>query len=279
MSIQQLQLNTKLQRALSDLFENSGATSPCLKLKKKGASIAIFAGAIRDAFIAQERPTNYAFPRDIDIGVGAISRNIFDSIMHSYDAVPNRYGGYKLPLDNSTLEFWRLEETVGLTKFGIECNLINVLRSFVLDCNAIAYDPFSRTCIDSGAYHAIKNSRIGFVRNAILHDEGFFASKALLLSFRLGFRPSAAVKKFVALHCTQESVQHEIQKSSSRNIESQILNYYVNNRFIDQYRWISQTKIPIVDIVCALQSIRISDKSMEGIRSCGIDVKDKQKEH
>lgn len=53
----------------------------------------------------------------------------------------NRHGGYLLPAEGApNWDVWRLEETIGLRKTGAPCSIENVVRTFNLDCNAVAMD-------------------------------------------------------------------------------------------------------------------------------------------
>jgi hypothetical protein len=110
-------------------------------LLSRGAKIAVFAGAVRDTVFAEEHGFTDIKPRDWDIGISHISRRDFDGILNEAGGWKNKYGGFKLAF-NRTLpcEIWRQEDTVGLRKTRSPFNLENILRSFVLSCNAIALD-------------------------------------------------------------------------------------------------------------------------------------------
>ena len=77
-------------------------------------------------------------PRDFDIGVAGIRKEDFDSILAGLGR-RNRHGGFVLRERGlPTWDIWRLEDSVGLQKTKSLFSIENVLRSFNLDCNAIA---------------------------------------------------------------------------------------------------------------------------------------------
>jgi hypothetical protein len=275
--MKRVRLNSQIRTALLTIFEQSGALAFSLELKKRGGSVSICAGAVRDAIAAYEDGIPHVEPRDIDIGIGSVSRSEFDGIMREFGASPNRYGGYKIAGGKCDLEFWRLQDTVGLKKTHASCTLQNVLRSFVLNCNAISFDPFSEACIDGGARDAIRAKHLDFVNNAIIHSEDLFASKAVILCLRHGFAASAAIQSFVIRNWTESCLRHELKKVFSEELESRIFRYYSDDRFNDEYRWFSKARISFMDILGSLQSVEKRNKVLEGSRSRRFDAENEQK--
>lgn len=270
-----VQLNSQIKSALLTMFEQSGAFALADELKRRGGSVSICAGAVRDTIAAHEVGIAYGGPRDIDIGIGSISRSEFDGIMREFGASPNRYGGYRLiRTGKCDLEFWRLEETVGLKKTHLKRTIQNVLRSFVLNCNAISFDPFSEICIDGGAHDAIRKRQLDFVNNAIIHSEDLFASKAVVLCFRHHFALSADVQTFVIRNWTESCLRHELEKSLSEELRSRIFKYYFHVGFDHEYRWLSKANIPFMDILRSLQPSEKRDKIMERTRTGRLNAQD-----
>lgn len=275
--MKRVQLNSQIRSSLVSLFEDSGVPLVTFEFKKRGSSVSICAGAVRDALSAFENGTEYAQPRDIDIGIGSIERHVFDGMMREFGAKPNRYGGYRITkAGKPDLDFWRLEDTVGLKKTRTDCTLQNVLRSFVLNCNAVSFDPFSEICFDGGAHDAIKNKWLDFTKDAIIHSESLFASKAVMLCLRMGFSASASVQSFVARHWTPLALRHELEKVFSDELQRRILHYYVNDRPNHEYRWLSKAHIPFVDILCSLQPGEKRNKILERTRAGRLNTEDEQ---
>ncbi|PYT29341.1 MAG: hypothetical protein DMG57_11985 [Acidobacteria bacterium] len=123
---------------------------------------------------------------------GHVRRADFDRVLLAC-GWRNRHGGYVLRGEPAPAwDVWRLEDTIGLRKTGTPCSIENVLRTFNLDCNAIALDLGTGLFLDGGAIKAIHQKRIGFVRGVIRHSEETFAAKALILDLRLKYTLAAS---------------------------------------------------------------------------------------
>jgi hypothetical protein len=86
------------------------------------------------------------------------------------------------------------------------------LRTFNLDCNAVALDVRTGLVLDGGAIKAIQQRRVAFVHRAIRHSEETFAAKALLLNLRLKYAVSRELNQFVAAHLHLPSLAYEARK-------------------------------------------------------------------
>ena len=177
-----------------------------------GAQIYVLAGAIRDVIAAHYEGEGNGMPRDFDIAVASVRREDFDTLLLAFGR-PNRHGGYVLHGEGTpNWDVWRLEETIGLRKTGAPCSIENVLRTFNLDCNAIALDIRTGLFLDGGALEAIQQKQVDFVHGAIRHSEETFAAKALLLDLRLKYTLTNDLKRFVDAHLGCASLAHEAGK-------------------------------------------------------------------
>lgn len=179
---------------------------------KHGASIFVVAGAVRDAIVAQYEGESPGDPRDFDIAVANISRELFDEVLMGLGR-RNRHGGYVLSSPGSSdWDVWRLEETIGLKKTGSPRSLENMLRSFNLNCNAIALDLRTGLFLDGGAIEAIRRKRLGFAEDVIRHSSDTFAAKAVLLELRLKYDLTDAMRHLIAAHLQPGSLVYETAK-------------------------------------------------------------------
>jgi hypothetical protein len=189
----------------SDLLEH---------LLLRGAKIAVFAGAIRDLVLSCECGFTHVKPRDWDIGVAGISHDEFNGILKEVGGSKNKYGGFKLFSETAQpWEIWRREETVGLLKTGAPLDMKNVLRSFVLSCNAIACDLNTGNIYDCGALRSIFACELTILDDAIMHDRRVFAAKALSLTFRRPFELTEESSQFVTRYLAKRNLIHELAKS------------------------------------------------------------------
>lgn len=207
----QVRLNPASNAVFSAI--NADARAEILnQLFQHGAHIFILAGALRDAIAAYYEGEAAWEPRDFDIAIANVSRELFDEILLGWGK-RNRHGGYVLSRQGSPdWDVWRLEETIGLKKTGTACSIENVLRTFNLNCNAIALDVRTGLFLDGGAIEAIRHKRLDFASGAIRHSADTFAAKALLLNLRLQYELAAGMKRFVSSHLESAALLHEAGK-------------------------------------------------------------------
>ena len=223
-------------------------------LHDSGGHVAFYAGAVRDALLRHETGNVTCQPRDLDIGVQGISRRDFDGLMCEFGGTKNRYGGYKLvPYPTLQMDIWRLEDTLGLhlTKTPF-VSVENVLRTFVLDCNATAYDPYREIVYDLGAQQAIRNRRIGLLHRALLHSKGIFAAKAICLRLRFGLNWTTDTEFFAKQNCTPITMLHELSKLPLEKPERLALAEILNER--SRFKYESRRFSTVAE--SALDSIR-----------------------
>ena len=109
-----------------------------------------------------------------------------------------------------------MEDSIGLRRTGYGFSLENVLRSFNLDCNAIALDVKTGMFVDAGAIQSIRRMRVGFVAGAIGHSHTTFAAKALLVQLRFGYDVSDGVGRFIKRHLEKDILSYESVKTFPR---------------------------------------------------------------
>jgi len=209
--MKQVRLNPARNAALAAI--NADVRADALyEFFKHGAQVFIVAGALRDTIAAQYEGEGPGDPRDFDIAVAGISRELFDEVLMGFGR-RNRHGGYILSQPGSPdWDVWRLEETIGLKKTGAPRSLENMLRSFNLNCNAIALDVRTGLFLDAGAIDAIRHKRLGFADDVIHHSADTFAAKALLLHLRLNYQLTDEMRAFVAANLQPGSLLHETSK-------------------------------------------------------------------
>jgi hypothetical protein len=202
-----------VRNRLKHSLERGEAKKVITVLLRKSRAVYVCGGAPRD-LIAEKEFGRTSPVRDFDIGVQGLCRNAFDKLMLEAGGIPNRYGGYRLNWPQQpSWDVWRIEETTGLQIANAPITVTNVLRSFVLNCNAIAIDLVSGKTYDLGAIDSFKTRQIRLVRNAILHDHSTFAAKAVLCALRLNFEIEQKARRFVESHLAIPALVHEADKS------------------------------------------------------------------
>src|SRR6266849_5405954 len=206
-----VRLNSARDVVFTSLYGDSRAQA-LGEFFRHGAEIYVLAGALRDVIATHYEGEDYGGPRDFDIGVAGIRREDFDAVLSAFGQL-NRHGGYVLDdRGGPNWDVWRLEETIGLRKTGTPCSIENVLRTFNLECNAIALDARTGLFLDAGAIRAVRQKQIDFVQGAIRHTKETFAAKALLLDLRVKYLLSSELIQFINTHLQVPSLLYEAGK-------------------------------------------------------------------
>jgi len=188
--------------------------SPILDLvRREGGRAYLFAGAVRDVVSAEKLQLSKLKLRDLDIGIEGLPKERFRQIFKSHGIANNRYSGFRWKLPNQIeIDCWRLEDTVGLLKTNSSYCLSNVLRSFVLACNAIYFDVQTGEFFDKGAVQSFRSGLLDFVRDPLIHSEDVFSAKAIVYQRRFGFRLSPTLQRFAEIYTDNGCVQNELKK-------------------------------------------------------------------
>ena len=201
--------------ALESRSRLSGVHEILVDVRAFGGRPFLFAGVVRDTLYSSLTGVP-AIPRDYDVGVAQMSSECFVAFASSRGAARNRYGGYQFNArDGLNVDLWRIEDTVGVLAASCKPTVTNVLRSFVIDLNAIAYDPADSVIHDEGCLPALVKREIGVVRGAIMHDHANFAGRALALKSRFDFRLSKELQDLVAHWSGSAEAERQIAKASA----------------------------------------------------------------
>jgi len=201
-----------LKNVLYKTLEQSAISSIIDSILHSGGKPILCAGAVRDALISIEKGGTLSKPHDLDIGIAGLDRRRFDHLFRGIGAVPNKYGGYVVEEAECPLDIWRLEETCGIRVHGLQAFESNVLRSFVIAFNSVAFDLYTGRLNDYGCLQAIRSKQIDLNSDALLHGHSTFAAKALILSARLCLPLSASMRSFVAEFVEPQCFWHEFSK-------------------------------------------------------------------
>lgn len=204
------QVASQTLRSLLSASPGERLLSDCLTA---GGRPFIMGGAVRDVVAQGITGLAARSPRDIDIGIEGLQQKQFAAIIEAHGATHNRHGGYRLSYSSFPYwDIWRVEETVGLRKHKEAKTVENVLRSFVLDCNAIAYNIAEDHFLDLDALSSFRRGEISLLDDAILHDEPVFAAKALICHLSLEMNLSPTLIGFIKTHLNPSSLAHELSK-------------------------------------------------------------------
>ena len=179
---------------------------------RHGGQIHVLGGAVRDAIAFDCGYDGKWAPRDFDLGVTGVRLEEFEYVLSTFGQ-KNRHGGFVVKEHGLPVwDLWRLESSIGLRTTGTFFTLENVLRTFNLDCNAIALDMHTGVLTDAGAIEAIRRRRVGFVCGVIKHSYATFAAKALLMQMRFGYSASPEVSALVDAQMDTNTLVYESRK-------------------------------------------------------------------
>ena len=120
--MRQIQLNSVKNAVLTSIYADDRSAA-LNEFFRSGAEIYVLAGVLRDVIASHYEGEGEGAPRDLDIAVAHVPRRLFDGVL-SRDGTMNRHGGYVMRRQGSPpWDIWRLEETIGLRKTGVECSL------------------------------------------------------------------------------------------------------------------------------------------------------------
>lgn len=200
--------------ALYNCLQKSGGAPLIQELISRNAKLWLCAGAVRDVIASREFGWGEMRPRDFDVGVAGLSKKTFHGLLAAFGGEQNRYGGYRIHLEGSPpWEVWRLEETIGLRLTRAPFSVKNVLRTFVLSTNAIAFSIETGRFWDKGALRSIATRTARLVEDAILHSTSVFAAKALFCTIQFPFMLSPELQSFVSTHLEAKRLTHEAFKN------------------------------------------------------------------
>lgn len=209
------QTSTHIQAAslIRGALERADISPVVMEIEALGGRVYLAAGAVRDAIRSSICPTQPYLPRDFDLAIDRLDQRSFAHVLTRHGAHPNRYGGFRGGFSGHQADFWRLEQTTGIVQHGVRATLPNMLRTFVLNVNAAAFEFHTGRFHDLGSEEAIFSGILDLLPNALLHDEATFAAKALILATLFNSRLAPGLAEFVLKHHSDPALRHEAAKA------------------------------------------------------------------
>ncbi|MCJ1909962.1 hypothetical protein [Planococcus ruber] len=131
-------------------------------LEKKGIDIILFGGIVRNYY-----ENNFSEkPRDIDIVLHSCIDFDFEKYLelNNYSYYINKFGGYKLELDELNIDIWSIEKTWAFKENIITFrNLKDLNKTVFLSTDAIFYNFTSKQLFDNGFLESIQKKEIDIV--------------------------------------------------------------------------------------------------------------------
>lgn len=161
----------------------------------------VVGGVVRDLLLEHLRKIDKPIG-DIDLVIkGVASKEELHSLLHGFDFRANRMGGIKFRVRPKGLLFdvWRIEDHVNLSSSGPPYTIERLLHHFLLDIDAVVWDPQTGNLYDYGCLHATQAGQIDLVG-----PEGISpalapvqAAHIILIKYGTGFSLSASARDLV----------------------------------------------------------------------------------
>lgn len=154
----------------------------------------VVGGVVRDLLLAQlrgiEKPVG-----DIDLVIkGAASSQELRILLDDFESRANRMGGIKFSVRPKGVRFdvWRIEDHVNLMVSGPPYTIERLLRHFLLDIDAVVWDPRTGSLYDYGCLRAIQAGTIDLLGTEGISRELAPVQAAHILLIKHGTRFSLA---------------------------------------------------------------------------------------
>ncbi len=155
MKITEKALINKVTRKFNMLVSSNPFLSSLFKKINEEGDVILFGGAVRDFYFNQT-------PRDYDIVINTQSDDISD-IFYGYNYLKNRFGGYKINIDNINFDIWTLPSTWAFHNNLIECNLENISKTVFFNIDSIAVNLTRNAIYEDGFFNALKSNSLEIV--------------------------------------------------------------------------------------------------------------------
>lgn len=128
------------------LEDNTNLSSLYKKISEEG-DIILFGGAVRDFYFNQN-------PRDYDIVINTTNHDI-SGVFEGYCHYKNRFGGYKINVDNITFDIWTLPSTWAFNNNILDCNVENLSKTVFFNIDSIAVNLTKSIIYENGFFDAL----------------------------------------------------------------------------------------------------------------------------
>lgn len=174
------------------------------ELKNEGELI-LLGGTVR-AYFENKLVT---FPRDIDIVINTKNNNL-DRYFENLNTEKNRFGGYKIFIDDIQLDIWAIESTFAFKQKILNYqHVTDIVKIQFISYDAIAYNLNSNEIYDNGFFTALKENKIEILFNHTLHKP-LNIMKALILMENKNFTLSNDLIEFIKKWTIEEESHIDI---------------------------------------------------------------------
>lgn len=170
--------NQKFYKDFHKLLTEYKNASELINQLEKSGEVIVFGGAVRDYLECEYQ----YMPRDIDIVFHCNKNKVcLDTILSNYDCKKNRFGGYKIFVDNLEFDIWDIDNTWAYKENKVVCSESKYVETLpytvFLNIDSIAYNLAKCEFIGHEYFFAKETNRLD-----IILDENPFVELNLLRS-------------------------------------------------------------------------------------------------
>ncbi|MCM2534321.1 hypothetical protein NDK43_20645 [Neobacillus pocheonensis] len=153
---------TTIKAEIFNLLRDYPNSLTFIKSLSEIGELLFFGGAIRDYYLHNEYRN---MPRDFDIAVKLNFRNeeLFENFVEKHTYRRNRFGGYKVKIENIEFDLWNLENTWAFKENKLSAAEENLAKSVFLSVDGIVYNFNQDTLYDDALKWSLENKQIKVV--------------------------------------------------------------------------------------------------------------------
>lgn len=184
--------------------------------------LAIFGGAVRDIGVR----TNHVLPNDVDLVIKTEDSMAFEEKISKYNVYKNKFGGYRVTLDEWKIDIWELNNTWAFTNNYVNGDSFeDLVKTTFFDWDAVVYDlTNSRFYMLPGYIDKISSGVIDINLEPNPNNRGILErSLRFLIRDHASFSPGLAVYvRNLMEHETLISGSYEINKRIKKELDKYI---------------------------------------------------------
>jgi hypothetical protein len=155
-------VKTTLKNEIFKLLKDYPDSLNFIKELSDIGELLFFGGSIRDYYIYNQY---LKIPRDFDIAIKLqrYQEPLFDEFIKKYVHRKNRFGGYKVMIENLEFDVWNLKNTWAFRENKLPADEKNLAKSVFLSVDGIVYNFNQDTLYDEELKWSMENKKITIV--------------------------------------------------------------------------------------------------------------------
>lgn len=252
-ALDQLAAKKRIRRFFDEPMAERRAVSYFIEEVAVCANVFVFGGALRDiSLLGAPR-----FSSDVDTVVQVHDQDAFMGIMRQYDAVQNRFGGYRVRLGRWNFDVWEVARTWAFSAGEVEARSpLSLLETTFFNWDAILYDWRTGTLHHKSDYFsALSTKYLEIVLEANPNAVGALIRSLRTISLsdeiRTGPKLTRFIKKLLSMISNDQIMMYEVKSFANSHLSSSLLDGFRERAAIyaeeDQFQWLPKQQLCFLD--------------------------------